>query len=86
MNQSVLSFWENAKDTEGVLYELAMTVYAIPPTEVQIERDFSRLDKILTKFRNSLSEDMLEALLMINLNPEVFYLVKGEEIAQSKII
>lgn len=80
LNQSVLSFWENKKDSDKILYELAMAVYAIPPTEVQIERDFSHLEYILTKNRMRLSQEMLEAILTTKLNPEIFYMIKREEL------
>lgn len=39
-SESVIDYWESIKKDNAQLYELAMVVFAIPPTEVQIERDF----------------------------------------------
>lgn len=79
-DQSVLGFWEKSKESHRELYQLALAVYAIPPTEVQIERDFSKLENILTKRRMCLSHELLEAILLIHLNPDIFYFIKEEEI------
>lgn len=79
-NESVLSYWENAKESHPLLYKLAMAVYAVPPTEVQIERDFSKLENILTSRRLKLEPDTLEAILMLHLNKDLFYAIKEEEL------
>lgn len=84
-NESVLNYWENAKDTHPILYKLAMAVYAVPPTEVQIERDFSKLEHILTSRRQRLAPEMLESILMLHLNKDLFYVIKEEELNNIKI-
>lgn len=83
--ESVLKYWENAKDEHPILYELAKAVYAVPPTEVQIERDFSKLEHILNKRRLRLSPEMTESILMLHLNADLFYAMKEEELNSLKI-
>lgn len=84
MKHSFMKFWQDSKDKYPELYKLAMTIYSIPPTEVQIERDFSVLDRILTKLRMKLSAEMIEAILMINLNQDLFSLVRDEKMTDLK--
>lgn len=84
MEHSFMKFWQDSKDKYPELYKLAMTIYSIPPTEVQIERDFSVLDRILTKLRMKLSAEMIEAILMINLNQDLFSLVRDEKMTDLK--
>lgn len=83
--ESVLTYWENAKESNPLLYKLAMAVYAVPPTEVQIERDFSKLDFILTSRRMRLDPKMLEAILLLHLNKDIFFALKKEELNNLKI-
>lgn len=78
-NENVLEWWERNKNEYSELYKLATVIFAIPPTEVQIERDFSRLNFIFTDRRCRISEKNLEAIMIISLNDEVFYLVKQDE-------
>lgn len=77
--ENVLHFWETIENEEKELFQLAMIIISIPPTEVQIERDFSKLNFVFSDRRCSLSEDMLEDIMIINFNPELFYEVKSEE-------
>lgn len=83
--KSVLEFWESVKMTHPELYKLATVVYAIPPTEVQIERDFSRLNFVFTDRRCRLQSERLHDIMMISINPEFFYLVRDEEIEALKL-
>lgn len=79
-NASIISYWESAKEQNQRLYELAKVIYAIPPTEVQIERDFSTLEFIFSQRRQRLSAEMLEAILTLNLNSDIFYIIKNEKL------
>lgn len=74
--KSVLDFWETQKSS--LLYDLAMAIYSIPPTQVQIERDFSSLGHIFSERRYRLSQHRLEQILLIHFNKEIFYEVKRE--------
>lgn len=80
--KSVLQFWEEAKQEHNRLYDLAMVVYSVPPTEVQMERDFSKLGFVFGDRRCRLTEERLEDIMNIHLNDEVFYEVRDEEITE----
>lgn len=66
LNSSVLEYWESVKNTEVKLFELAMVVFSIPPTEAQIESDFSSLKFIFTERRCTLAQSRLESILLIH--------------------
>lgn len=74
----IFEFWKSVKDQNAEMYELAMAVFAVPPTEVQIERDFSKLNFVFTDRRCSLTEERLEDIMIIHLNDELFYQVKND--------
>lgn len=80
VNSSVLEFWESMKENESQLYKLAMVVFSVPPTEVQIERDFSRLKFIFSDRRHSLTQQRLEEILLLHFNKDLFYEVNKEKI------
>lgn len=82
--KSVLQFWEDIKGSNPLLYNVASAIYSIPPTQVQIERDFSKLKHVVGDRRYRLSQELLEAILMIHLNKEVFYEVKEEQLNKLK--
>lgn len=79
---SILDFWETAKEEHGSLYELASVIFSIPPTEVQIERDFSSLDFIFRNRRGSLGQSKLEDIFLIHLNKDLFFTVNNEDIQE----
>lgn len=80
----ILAWWQKEKSKNEVLYELATVTFAIPPTEVQIERDFSKLCFVFNKLRYQLTEQRLDDIMVINLNSDLFYDVKEEEILALK--
>lgn len=80
---SVISFWRSIKEQNHHLYEIATVIYAIPPAETQIERDFSLLEFIFNQRRQRLCSEMIEAILTINLNSEIFFEVKKEKIMKA---
>lgn len=80
----VVTYWQQEKVNNKTLYELAMIVFAIPPTEVQIERDFSKLSFVFNKLRCKLTEERLEDIMIINLNNDLFYEVKKEQLMEQK--
>lgn len=77
---SVHTFWESKKTEFRVLYEVANVIYAIPPTQASVERNFSALKYMLTDKRYNLKQDLLEALLLIHLNREKFNEIQTNEI------
>lgn len=81
-SDSVHDFWESRKSEFGVLYHIASIVFAIPPTQASVERNFSGLKYMLTDKRYNLKAELLEALLLIHLNREDFNKVQENEIEQ----
>lgn len=79
-NHSILEFWEAKKLVHPELYELAMMVYSVPPAEVSVERDFSHLNHVFNNKRGRLQSARLNDIMMLNLNKDVFYAVKSEEL------
>lgn len=79
-NASILEYWDRNKNHP--LYELAMVVFSVPPTEVQIERDFSSLDFIFTKRRGNICHSRLEDIFVLYLNKDLFFVVMDEEMAE----
>lgn len=77
---SILQFWENSKHKHPELYKLAMVIYSIPPTEVQIEGDFSILNHVFSNRRCAIQGSRLEDILLINIDSDVFFVVKAEEL------
>ncbi|XP_036317372.1 uncharacterized protein LOC118732350, partial [Rhagoletis pomonella] len=65
----VLKFWKGKQYTDPELYELSNVCFAVPPTQVTIERAFSTLRLVLTDYRNQLSQETLENILLVKLNP-----------------
>lgn len=81
LNANPVQWWESMKTTHPQLYDLAATIFSIPPTEVKIERDFSHLDFIFTKRRGNLCQKRLEDIFIIHLNSDLFYAVNEEDVA-----
>lgn len=79
---SILEYWESIKEDDIIMYDLAMAVFSIPPTEVQIERDFSSLKWIFTDLRGKLTHSRLEEILMIHLNKDLFYKINEEDLLE----
>lgn len=73
IKSNMVEKWSQLKLTLPILYQLAMTVLAVAPTEVSCERNFSTLDFILTKRRNRLTDINLQMILFLKLNAPLFY-------------
>lgn len=76
----IFNFWETKKNTYPVLYELAMVILSIAPSQATIERNFSVLSLIFELHRCNLGQNMLQDILMIVLNADLFEVVNAEEI------
>ena len=64
----VMEYCKEKKFKFPHLYQLAMVVHSVPPTQVSVERSFSALKLILTDLRSNLSSDSLKKLLFVKLN------------------
>lgn len=82
IKSSVIEYWESVKEEHKSLYELAMVIFSIPPTEVQIERDFSLLEFMFTNRRTTLTESRLEDIFLIHLNKDLFFKVNSEDLEE----
>lgn len=84
-SESVWSFWEKSKEEFGPeIYELASIIHSIPPTQASVERNFSALKFMFTDCRYNLAQDLLESLLLIHLNQDMYESVKIAEIEKFK--
>jgi len=59
-------YW--AEQDSKVLSQLAWIVFAVPMTQVSVERVFSGVKVILSDLRNSLAEDTLQAIMLQRIN------------------
>lgn len=82
IKDNLFHYWQNY-DIE--LREVAMAIFAMPPTETQVERDFSVLKRILSDLRGNLSAKTLEDILTINLNKDIYLEVIAKQVADNRI-
>lgn len=68
IKSSVIEFWNKRKEQLPELYELAMALMAIPPTQSTVERSFSALGLILTSRRTNLGDEVLQDILLVRFN------------------
>lgn len=80
-DKTIVQIWEDLKTENPHLYELATVIYAVPPTEVEMERNFSSLEFILTPRRGNLYAENLEDILLLHLNSDLFLTIKDEMLA-----
>lgn len=81
IEKSVLDYWDTQRNSP--LYNVAMALFSIPPTQAQIERDFSSLSHIFTDRRYRLSQNRLEEILLIHFNKDFFFEIKKEMISKA---
>lgn len=67
-----MTFWESKKNSTPQLYRLSKILFAVPGTQATIERNFSALNKILTKFRSAMSDETLERITFMKCNELLF--------------
>lgn len=63
------------------LFQLAMVVFAVAPTQVVVERAFSVLSYVFNVRRNQLASLLLADILTICLNEDLFHIVNDEDIS-----
>lgn len=71
-NYDPWNHWRARKSTHPELYELAMVILAAPSTQVSVERAFSALNLVFSDLRCGLSDEVLQNILLIKLNGDVF--------------
>lgn len=72
IDECVFEYWEKNKQSMPELYRLASVIHSVPPTQTTVERAFSALALILTPLRTNLFDTVLENMLLIRLNREIF--------------
>lgn len=76
----ILDYWNENKYEHPELYELAMIVHSIPPTQATVERFFSLLGYIYNCRRTRLAPETLENILMILLNRTLFDAIQERDL------
>lgn len=79
MEISVLDYWERNKGKLPELFELAKVVHAASVTETSVERMFSTLKFVFSSLRGNLEENLLEDIILIKSNADLFYGIVSEE-------
>lgn len=75
MKKSIHEFWRESRKKFPILYDLVCIIMSVPPTEVSVERNFSKLKFVLNRLRSSLSDAELENFLNLSLNSDLFELI-----------
>lgn len=81
---NIHSYWKKNKIKQPELYEISRFVYAIPPTQVVVERSFSDFTYILNPRRCRINEMTLETILNIRLNKQLVPAIFKEELEELK--
>lgn len=81
---NIIGFWNENKAKFPDLYELSRIVYAIAPTQAVVERAFSSLAYVYNVRRNAMNPQMLEDILIISLNEDLFHQVNNDDLQKSK--
>lgn len=82
-NESIIEYW-NSDNGYDVLRDVALAILSVPPTEVQVERDFSKLKFILSDLRATLSTKNLQDILTTNLNQDAYNQVNAKQLEELK--
>lgn len=64
--------WQERKIIYPDLYVLASNINAIPPSQASVERSFSAFSLLFSSRRYSLSQNLLEDILCIHFNQDLF--------------
>lgn len=70
-SENVWNYWRNNIDNRPELFKLAAVLFAVPPTEVGTERNFSTLNFVLNKYRNGLSDQSIERIMFMKCNKDL---------------
>lgn len=65
---NILQFWKSMENTYPELYILTKIVFAVPSTQVSVERLFSGLKFILSPYRSNVTSKHLENQLIVRTN------------------
>lgn len=68
----VLEYWEKNKETKPELFMLSQLIFINSPTQTPTERSFSAFNHIYQPRRSNLKSELLEDILLIYLNKDLF--------------
>ncbi len=71
-DQDVFKYFDKMKDIDKDVHELAVTALSAPCTQASVERAFSALALFLSNKRMKIDEQVLDDLMVINLNKELY--------------
>jgi hypothetical protein len=66
--ETILTYWASQSQLQPELFELSEIIYAVPATQVTVERAFSTFDFVFTKRRGRTKPAILEKQLLVCLN------------------
>lgn len=66
--EDIIKYWENNKIKYPALYKLACVVLASPATQVSVERLFSSLKFVVSRYRFNLNRNLIEDIIFIRNN------------------
>jgi hypothetical protein len=67
-SSDVFKFWNEHSSDFPKLAQIALAIFSIPLTEVDVERLFSNLKFILDNHRTALTDEILNAIMLIRMN------------------
>jgi len=67
-NANILEYCAAELGNDSDMLKLSLVVFAVPATQVSVEKCFSGLNLILTKFRSRLTPENLANLLIVKMN------------------
>lgn len=76
----ILEFWETQKTKLPILYKVSRIVMGVPSTQTIVERLFSSFAFIINSRRTKMCPDLLQQILFIRGNVELFNMVVAREI------
>lgn len=81
---SVLKFWFDCREKVPELFEIAKAIFCIPPSQSTVERAFSVLNIVFDNRRCALRQELLEDILIIALNEDLFHQINEEDMINLK--
>lgn len=83
--RSIWDFWLSQQTSYPLLFELATMILSIPPTQATAERGFSILSYVYNARRTRLDTGMLQDILSIRLNEELWHSVNTREMEKLRL-
>lgn len=79
---TIFDFWAQNRDKFPELHYLSQVIFAICPTQAVVERAFSTLSYVFSIRRSRLNEHLLNDILTLSLNEDLFHQVNEDDCAE----